>query len=172
MASIKTQALLVYEFFERIIVLSLLVLLVVMVLWGTWLLAQEIVGTLAARLAGAPPVSEAHLHEFLERFGMLHSVFSAFLLLLIGVELMKTVVMYLDRHELHVEVVFTVAMIAVARHAIGIDIEKTPGLTLVGMGVLTLALAVGYHYFQKATRLRVGADQPGTPARGAGGEVL
>jgi len=170
MTFVKAQALRIYDLFERIVLVTLLVLLVVMVLWATWLLGAEIVQSLASRLAGGPPMSKAHLHEFIERFGMLHSVFSAFLLILIGVELMKTIVMYLDRHELHVEVVFTVAMIAIARHAIGIDIESTPGLTLIGMGVLTLALAVGYHYFQRATRLKMGVGDPDPPGRAAGGD--
>ena len=63
---------------------------------------------------------------------------------------MKTVVAYLDEHELHVEVVFTVAMIAIARHAIDLDLAVTPPLTLVGMGVLIVALACGYYIFRKA----------------------
>jgi hypothetical protein len=78
--------------------------------------------------------------EFLKKFAMLRQVFGAFLLILIGVELMRTVVTYLEKHELHVEVVFTVAMIAIARHAIDVDIEHIDPLALLGMGALIVAL--------------------------------
>lgn len=140
-----------YGYFERVVVLILLLLLMLMVAWGTLMLGREIVGHVASRMVGAPPRAPEALSEFFERFRLLHEVFGAFLLILIGLELMKTVVMYLDRHELHVEVVFTVAMIAIARHAIDLDLSTTAPMTLVGMAALILGLALGYHYYRKST---------------------
>ena len=156
MPSAKEHALHIYTWFERLIVFVLLALLMAMVLWGTWLLTSEIFQRVAGRLSGDPPLAVADLHEFFNRFGLLHEVFGAFLLILIGLELMKTVVAYLDQHELHVEVVFTVAMIAIARHAIGLNIETTAPLTLVGMGVLVLALSGGYYLFKQTTHPKAG----------------
>ena len=95
--------------------------------------------------------------EFLHEFAYFRQVFGAFLLILIGVELMRTVVTYLERHELHVEVVFTVAMIAIARHAIDIDIENVEPVALVGMGALILALTLGYYLYRRT----VGGDLGG-----------
>ena len=66
---------------------------------------------------------------------------------------MRTVVTYLERHELHVEVVFmvfTVAMIAIARHAIDVDIEHVEPVALIGMGALILALTLGYFLYRRA----------------------
>jgi uncharacterized membrane protein (DUF373 family) len=84
---------------------------------------------------------------------LLHEVFSGFLMILIGLELMKTIVMYFDKHLVHVEVVLSVAMIAIARHVIDMDLDTAPSLSLIGTGVIVLALAVGYYYFKKAGAL-------------------
>jgi uncharacterized membrane protein (DUF373 family) len=149
-AAVKSLALGAYTWFERAVVLVLLVLLMGIVGWGTFLLASELVQRLSARLAGGPPGSVPEMAEFFERFRLLHEVFGSFLLILIGLELMKTVVMYLDRHELHVEVVFTVAMIAVARHAIDLNLAATPPMLLVGMAALIVGLSLGYYFFQKS----------------------
>jgi uncharacterized membrane protein (DUF373 family) len=138
-----------YDVFERFIVLVVLALLMVVVLWGTATFAIEVVTKVVDRLRGAPPDPASTL-AFLHEFSLLREIFGAFLLLLIGVELMKTVVTYFDRHELHVEVVFTVAMIALARHAIDLDLNKIAPLTLVGMAATIAALAVGYYLFRKA----------------------
>jgi len=149
MDPVKRRAMRAYVWFERAIVLALLALLMVIVAWGTASLAREIVVRVASRVMGIPPAANAPPHEFFERLAVLHDVFGAFLLILIGLELMKTVVMYLDQHELHVEVVFTVAMIAIARHAIDLNLAETPPLVLVGMGVLILALSIGHYFFRK-----------------------
>lgn len=172
MSAAKKVALKLYTGFERIIVFTLLLLLMVMVAWSTGVLVQELGMRIAARLAGGPQPAVAELQEFFDRFRLLHEVFGSFLLILIGLELMKTVVMYLDRHELHVEVVFTVAMIAIARHAIDLNIADTPPLTLVGMAALIVGLSVGYYFFRKSSGLggksgpEFAAAAPGAKATG------
>ena len=83
----------------------------------------------------------------------MHEVFTGFLMILIGLELMKTIVMYLDEHVIHVEVVMSVAMIAIARHAIDVDYKTAPPLAMVGIGVVIISLAVGYYCFKKADLL-------------------
>jgi len=45
----------------------------------------------------------------------------------------------------HVEVVFTVAMIAIARKVIILDIKEVSSLTLIGIGVIIVALSAGYY---------------------------
>lgn len=164
MDPVKRRALWVYTWFERCIVLALLFLLMIIVSWGTALLASEIFHRVAGRMMGEPPLTGVAAREFFERLGILHEAFGAFLLILIGLELMKTVVMYLDQHELHVEVVFTVAMIAIARHAIDLNLTETPPLVLVGMGVLILALSLGHYFFRKTVDL-VNRDGQGSSDR-------
>jgi uncharacterized membrane protein (DUF373 family) len=139
-----------YSWFERLIVIVLLLLLMTMVGWGTFILASEMGGRLWANLSGAPRPPIEDLHTFIERFRMLHEVFGTFLLILIGLELMKTVVAYLEDHSLHVEIVFTVAMIAVARHTIDLDLSKVQPLTLIGMAALVVGLALGQYWYRKS----------------------
>lgn len=121
------------EKIERVIVLSLLVMMVSVVLLATvelgWIITKDII---------TPPVFLLDIDELLEIFGM-------FLLVLIGVELLETVKMYLTQKTVHVEVVFTVAMIAIARKVIILDIKEVPSLTLIGIGTIIVALSAGYY---------------------------
>jgi len=130
-----------YNHFERIIVLVLLCMLMIVVIYATIGFLVTIAYTMVER-AQSP---EVHL-----TMPILHEVFAGFLMILIGLELMKTIVMYLDEHVIHVEVVMSVAMIAIARHAIDVDYKTAPPLAMVGIGIVIIALAVGYYFFKKA----------------------
>jgi uncharacterized membrane protein (DUF373 family) len=135
-----------YNFFERIIVLVLLCMLMIVVIYAT-------VGFLIT--IGYTMIERANSTEVHLTMPILHEVFAGFLMILIGLELMKTIVMYLDEHVIHVEVVMSVAMIAIARHAIDVDYKTAPPLAMVGIGVVIIALAVGYYFFKKADLLFV-----------------
>jgi uncharacterized membrane protein (DUF373 family) len=131
----------VYHGFERVIVLVLLGLLMLVVLYGTIGLLVMIVRAMIER---------AYDPQFQFAMPLLHEVFSGFLMILIGLELMKTIVMYLDEQVIHVEVVLSVAMIAIARHAIDVDYTHVPALSMIGIGVIIIALAGGYYFFKRA----------------------
>ena len=122
---------------ERLIVLSLLVMMVAVVFLSTvelgWLIIKDII---------TPPVFLLDIDELLDVFGM-------FLLVLIGVELLETVKMYLTQKTVHVEVVFTVAMIAIARKVIILDVKELSSLTLIGIGVIIFALSAGYYLVRR-----------------------
>ena len=133
-----------YNYFERAIVLALLCLLMLVVIYATIGFMVTIVSTMIEHLESL----EAHL-----TLPVLHEVFAGFLMILIGLELMKTIVMYLDEHVIHVEVVMSVAMIAIARHAIDVDYKTAPPLAMVGIGIVIISLAVGYYCFKKADLL-------------------
>jgi len=138
----KKKILLGYRYFEHFIVLILLGLLMAVVLYATIGLVVFIALTMAEKL---------HTREVTITLPLLHDVFAGFLMLLIGLELMKTIVMYLEEHVIHVEVVLSVAMIAIARHAIDVDYKVVPPLAMIGMGSIIIALAVGYFFFRKAS---------------------
>ena len=138
----KEKFLLGYRYFEHFIVLILLGLLMAVVLYATIGLVVFIALTMAEKL---------HTREVTITLPLLHDVFAGFLMLLIGLELMKTIVMYLEEHVIHVEVVLSVAMIAIARHAIDVDYKTVPPLAMIGMGSIIIALAVGYFFFKKAS---------------------
>jgi len=122
---------------ERLVVSSLLVMMVSVVFLSTvelgWIITKDII---------TPPVFLLEINELLDIFGM-------FLLVLIGVELLETVKMYLSEKTVHVEVVFTVAMIAIARKVIILDVKELSSLTLIGIGAIVLALSTGYYLLKR-----------------------
>jgi uncharacterized membrane protein (DUF373 family) len=122
---------------ERVIILSLLVMMV----WVVCLSAVEL-GWITIKDSITPPLFLIEINELLEIFGM-------FLLVLIGVELLETVKMYLTQKTVHVEVVYTVAMIAIARKVIILDIKEVSGLTLIGIATIIVALSSGYYLLTK-----------------------
>jgi uncharacterized membrane protein (DUF373 family) len=67
------------------------------------------------------------------------------MLVLIGIELLETIKAYLTENVIHVEIVLEVALIAIARKVIILDIEKYSGLTIVGTAGLILAVAAAYY---------------------------
>ena len=125
------------EKIEKVIVLTLLMIMVAVVLLSTielgWLIVKDVI---------TPPIFILEIAELLDIFGM-------FLLVLIGVELLETVKMYLSTKTVHVEVVFPVAMIAVARKVIILDVKELSSLTLIGIGVIIFALSAGYYLIKR-----------------------
>jgi uncharacterized membrane protein (DUF373 family) len=125
------------EKIEKFVVSSLLVMMVAVVFLSTlelgWIIIKDII---------TPPVFLLDINELLDIFGM-------FLLVLIGVELLETVKMYLSEKTVHVEVVFTVAMLAIARKVIILDVKELSSLTLIGIGAIILALSTGYYLLKR-----------------------
>jgi uncharacterized membrane protein (DUF373 family) len=126
--------------FERLIVHALIVMMVLIVLLATfelgWIIVKDII---------TPPVILLEIEELLEIFGF-------FLLVLIGVELLETIKAYLVERVVHVEVVIEVALIAIARKVIILDLEKYENLTLIGMAALILAIAIAIYAIKRFIR--------------------
>ena len=127
----------VYKF-EYYIVLALLVMMMIALLASTIELAVILVQELLK-----PPFLLLDIKEML-------TVFAFFLMVLIGLELVETIKMYLDRNVIHVEVVVLVAIIAVARKVIVIDYYSISYQTLLGIAALMFALASGYFLLKRA----------------------
>ena len=71
--------------------------------------------------------------------------FAGILLVLIGLELLETVRAYLKSHRIRLEVVLIVAVIALGRHIVELELENVDGLTLIGIAALIAALVGGYY---------------------------
>lgn len=87
---------------------------------------------------------------FLMDFDALIDVFGAFLLVLIGIELLDTIKVYLRRNLVHVEVVVLVAIIALARKIVVLRIDEYSGEMLLGLAAMITALAVAYYLIRRA----------------------
>jgi uncharacterized membrane protein (DUF373 family) len=124
--------------FEKMVTGTLVVLMAVVVLLATielgWIIVQDIF---------TPPVFLLEIDELLDIFGL-------FLLVLIGVELLETIKAYLKENVVHFEVVLTVAMIAITRKVITLDVKDLPALTLVGIAAIIVALAAAKYFFRRA----------------------
>jgi len=118
--------------FEKVVLVALVFMMSVVVFLSTlelgWILIRDIV---------TPPVVLLDIDELLDVFGF-------FLLVLIGIELLETIKTYFVEHVIHAEVVIEVAMIAIARKVIILDVKELPSLTLLGIAAIIITLAVAY----------------------------
>ena len=120
------------EKFERAVNLSLILMLFVVITLSvvdiSWQLVEDMM---------APPLFRISPDDLLKIFGM-------FLLVLVGLELLETVRRFYLDGEIHLQVIFTVALLALGRKIIILEPAKYDGLTLIGLGVIVIALVGGY----------------------------
>ncbi|MEJ8855153.1 phosphate-starvation-inducible PsiE family protein [Variovorax robiniae] len=72
------------------------------------------------------------------------TAFSGVLLIILGLELMETLRVYFKSHRIRLETILAVAIIAVGRHVINLDVEHMAGSSLFGIAAIVLALAGGF----------------------------
>jgi uncharacterized membrane protein (DUF373 family) len=70
--------------------------------------------------------------------------FGVFLSVLIALELVETVEVYFRDNEVHAEIVLLVAMIAIARKVVLIDLHDYQPMTIIGLATLFVGLAAAY----------------------------
>ena len=128
------------EKFERVINVALLVMLAVVLLLATvdlgWIILRDIL---------TPPVFLLDVDELLELFG-------AFLLVMIGLELLDTVKIYITQKTIHVEVVLLVGIIAIARKVVILEPKGMDALSLIGIAAIIFSLTLGYYFVKLAAR--------------------
>lgn len=134
---------------ERLILVALLLMLLVVVAVG----ALELVFTIAATLLRPSSWESIYGTEALFR------IFEFFFVVLIGVELLETVRMYLEEDVIHVEIVLLVAITAVARKVIVLDLSKYEPLAIVGLALLAVSLCGGYFLLKRAVGC-IGTGRP------------
>ena len=126
------------ERFEHLITIVLLLLMMLSILVATVDLGRQVVQMLVDE-----PLMLLAVREVSNIFGLVFMV-------LIGLELLETIKTYLSREQLHVEVVFLVAMIAIARKVILLDVKHMEAPVLYGIAAIILALAVGFFFLRFA----------------------
>ena len=72
------------------------------------------------------------------------ALFAGVLLVVLGLELMDTLRNYFIEHRLRVELLVSVALIAVARHIIQLDYEHSPPGLVAAIALLMFTLAASY----------------------------
>jgi uncharacterized membrane protein (DUF373 family) len=129
--------------FERFIIISLLSMMTVVVFIATLELAVIIV----QEVIDLKSILLLDVSEMLNIFGF-------FLMILIGIELIETMKIYLMDESVHVEIIFLVAIIAVTRKVIILDVKTMSPMSLIGVAALILSLSVGYYALKRAMALK------------------
>lgn len=124
--------------FKRFLIIIITIMMGIVLLLSTvelcWVIINDIL---------SPPVFLLEINELLEIFGM-------FMLVIIGIELFETIMKtYLTEGYDHAQIVLSVAIIAIARKVIILDVKEIPSLTLFGIGIIILALSIGYYLIKK-----------------------
>jgi len=119
--------------FKKILISSLTLMMAFVLLLSTielgWIIVKDVI---------TAPIFLLEINELLDIFGL-------FMLVLIGVELLETIMKtYLTEGVNHAEIVISVAIIAIARKVIILDVKDVSGITLIGIGSIILALSIGY----------------------------
>ena len=125
--------------FEKGLIQLLMGLMAIVLVLGTldlaWFVLQNII---------TPPYVLFEVNLLLDVFGM-------FMLVLIGIELLETIMKtYITQGPPHYETVLSVAIIAIARKVIILDVKKVDSLSLIGIAAIILALTVGYFMMKRA----------------------
>ena len=126
--------------FERYIVIGLLAMMALVVFLSTVELAVILVERM---LDGNPRL-------FFFFFPGMLQIFGFFMMILIGLELLETIKLYLVEGSIHVEIICLVAIVAITRKVIILDLYKLPPISLLGIAAIILALTIGYYLLKKA----------------------
>lgn len=134
--------------FEHVVTGVLMAMMVVVVTLSVvdlgWLLVRDIM---------SPPFGLLDENELLDLFGF-------FLLVLIGIELLETLKAYVREKQFRAEVIMLVAMIAISRKIIILDVRGLPAMTIVGISALIIALGLSYYLMRRSHEALVPPKPP------------
>ena len=122
---------------ERVIAIALLALMTVVVVSGVLEVAWVVFNDLFE-----PPGLFLGVEDL---FGILGVV----LMVVMGLELMTSIQMYLKDNAIHAEVMFLVALTAVARKIVILDAKAIDPMTVFAIAALVFALSAGYYLLKR-----------------------
>ena len=122
--------------FEALIVGLLQLLLVVAVSAGTAQLFLLFFKRLPEAWSSIDTAGDLH--------AVMQNAFGGVLVVVLGLELIETLKVYFHEHQVRVEVIMIVGLIAVGRHVIQVDYAHVEAPQLFGLGALIVALSLGY----------------------------
>ncbi len=124
--------------FERAVYAILLALLLVVIAFSLVSLVFVTVDRLLS-----PPIYLLESHEILDLFGM-------FLLVLIGIEFLESIKAYLKDNVIHFELIIVIAITAIARKVILVELDTAGDLQVIGLGIVVLSLSAGYYLLKRS----------------------
>jgi uncharacterized membrane protein (DUF373 family) len=112
-------------------------------------------------------VETAHITSVGELLPSMQRSFSGILIVMLGLELLETLKTYFTEHQIRVEVILVVAIIAIGRQVIQVDFDHTSGIVDLGLASLIAALSVGYCMVKKA---QAASEERSVEKPGGGGK--
>jgi uncharacterized membrane protein (DUF373 family) len=82
----------------------------------------------------------------------LFRIFGFVFMILIGFELLETIEMYFKKNIIHAEVVLLIAVIAISRKVILLDLEKYDPIAIIGLSLIILALGACYYLIKRSNK--------------------
>jgi uncharacterized membrane protein (DUF373 family) len=131
--------------FEKFFYGALIVMLIIVMVFAL----GELAYTIFDNLTNVNTLTNVRVFGLLENKELVN-VLGVFLLVLIGIELLDTMMEYFRENAIHVEIVVLLAIIAIARKVILLDPSQTSGEELIGIGVVILGLSGAYYMIRKA----------------------
>ena len=125
--------------FEKVMIQALMIMMAFVLGLATidlgWLIIKDVL---------EPPYFLLSVAQLLDIFGL-------FMLVLIGIELLETIMKtYLNQEQPHYEVVLSVAIIAISRKVIILDVNEVDSLSFIGIASIILALTAGYFLMKRS----------------------
>ena len=128
--------------FEMATIIALELLIVLTVATATVILATIYIAGMSKQVGHIVDLDT--LQETLEQY------FGGILVVLLGLELLETLKTYFSEHRVRIEVILVVAMIAVGRNVLRVDLAHTSAPILLGVAALVLALSAGYFLVKRS----------------------
>jgi uncharacterized membrane protein (DUF373 family) len=128
---------------QRIILWSVKVLALLMVLVILWSVIDVIF--LVLTKAKEPFLFVTNTDEIL-------TIFGAFLVVLIAIEIFLNIILYLKKDMSHLKLVIATALMAIARKVIILDYNQVHDGYMIGMGALILSLGFAYWFISRTHR--------------------
>lgn len=117
---------------ERTVFMTLAILMMLAIVVSTIELAWILISELRK-----PPTMLLDIRNLLEVFGF-------FMMILIGLELLEIIKSHITAKHIQIEIVLLVALIAIARKVIILEVKAVSPWILVGIAGIILGLSVGY----------------------------
>ena len=145
--SVETRLMTFVERIEAIILHCLVFMLLASVVMGTVELGRQLVVIMLT-----PPLLMIDPSDLTRLFGL-------FLVILIGLELLKLIKLHMSHNIVRPELVIEVAIIAVCNKVVTLDPKTMTANIMVGLATLLIALAAGFYVFA-TVRLRSPSSPP------------
>jgi uncharacterized membrane protein (DUF373 family) len=130
--------------FEKATITALQLLIVLAVVVATVMLFVLFIQNLYTRVSDIQSVGDL--------LPAMQKVFAGALIVLLGLELAETLRSYFAKHEIRVEVILIMAIVAIGRHMIQLDFDHVPAAEIFGLSALMASLTGGYFFVKRAQR--------------------